>query len=367
MASSNNVHASIGNSETHSFNTAAAPIITAATPVIVEVPGPTVYVDVPGPTQYVDVPGPTQYVDVPGPTVYIDNSLLAEFDFSQMPDQNLKVDGDYQIPVTGGSTSATTATIKAVKCAAGIGASGIQRIKSGKLEFLPDVVTSELGLQYWSNIAVPMLGIDLRTLSTKLQADTYFQQVRYEVVAEIDPLWLNGTAVNQQTTYAYIEVGFLHNLDLWAANGTPRPQGNFTGYRHTTGAPILARSIEIGGIAFGPSGFTAGSYPQGSMQNATAPFNTFFNNSSTKLSADWNTLGGSTINVHSNGSTSLTRSSGAGNMNTFTTYSVPSTFTAGRTTNNLWCVAYCSRSTGSIQANDVPFRIKKISIFERSL
>jgi hypothetical protein len=367
MASSNNVHASIGNSETHSFNTAAAPIIAAATPVIVEVPGPTVYVDVPGPTQYVDVPGPTVHVNVPGPTVYIDKSLLAEFDFSQIPDQNLKVDGDYQIPVTGGSTSATTATIKAVKCAAGIGATGIQRIKSGKLEFLPDVITSELGLQYWSNIAVPMLGIDLRTLSTKLQADTYFQQVRYEVVAEIDPLWLNGTAVNQQTAYAYIEVGFLHNLDLWAANGTPRPQGNFTGYRHTTAAPIMARSMEIGGIAFGPSSFMQGSYPQGSMQNATAPFNTFFNNSSTKLSADWNTLGGSTINVHSNGSTSLTRSSGAGNMNIFATYSVPSTFTAGRTTNNLWMVAYCSRSTSSIQANDVPFRIKKISIFERSL
>jgi hypothetical protein len=159
----------------------------------------------------------------------------------------------------------------------------------------------------------------------------------------------------------------LHNLDLWAANGTPRPQGNFTGYRHTTAAPILARTMEIGGIAFGPSGFTAGSYPQGSMQTATAPFNTFFNNSSTKLLADWNTLGGSTINVHSNGSTSLIRSCGTGNMSTFATYSVPSTFTAGRTTNNLWMVAYCSRSSSSIQANDVPFRISKISIYERSL
>jgi hypothetical protein len=337
----------------------------------VEVPGETVYVDVPGETVYVDVPGPTVevpvYVDVPGPTVYVDKSLLAEFDFSQMPDQNLNVDGDYQIPVTGGSTSATTATIKAVKCAAGIGAAGIQRIQSGKLEFLPDVITSELGMQYWSNIAAPMLGIDLRTLSPKLQEDTYFQQVRYEVVAEIDPLWLNGTFANQQTAYAYIEVGFLHNLDLWAANGTPRPQGNFTGYRHTTAAPLLSRSMEIGGIAFGPSSFMQGSYPQGSMQAATAPFNTFFNNSSTKLSADWNTLGGSTTNVHSNGSASLTRSSAAGNMNIFATYSVPSTFTAGRTTNNLWMVAYCSRSTGSIKAGDVPFRIKKISIFERSL
>ena len=337
MPTSNNAYAGMGNSSTHSKNASAAPVVVSPS-------------------------NPT-----PAPAPGSAAGLLAEFDFSKIPDQNLKVDGDYTIPVTGGSTSATTATIKAVKCASGIGATGIQRIKSGKLEFLPDVITSELGLQYWSNIAVPMLGIDLRTLSTKLQGDTYFQQVRYEVVADIDPLWLNGTAVNQQTAYAYIEVGFLHNLDLWAANGTPRPQGNFTGYRHTTAAPIMARTTEIGGIAFGPSSFMQGSYPQGSMQTATAPFNTFFNSSSTKMLADWNTLGGSTINVHSNGSTSLIRSCGTGNMSTFATYSVPSTFTAGRTTNNLWMVAYCSRSSSSIQSGDVPFRISKISIYERSL
>jgi hypothetical protein len=348
----------MGNSSTHSKNASASPIIAAATPVIVEVPGP---------TQYVDVPGPTVHINVPGPTVYIDNSLLAQFDFSQMPDQNLKVDGDYQIPVTGGSTSAQTATIKAVKCAAGIGATGIQRIKSGKLEFLPDVITSELGLQYWSNIAVPMLGIDLRTLSTKLQGDTYFQQVQYEVVVDIEPLWLNGSVSNAQTAYSYMNVGFLHNLDLWAANGTPRPQGNFTGYRHTSIPASLGRTSEIGAISFGPSGFAAASYPQGSMQTAAAPFNTFFNTSSTRMSATWNTLGGGCLNQHSNNTCSLVRSAPAGNMNATTTYSLPSTFTAGRTTNNLWMVAYCSRSTGSIQANDVPFRIKKISIFERSL
>lgn len=334
MPVSNNATAGMGNSSTKSNNAFAAPTIISGS----------------NPT-----PTPSS------------GDLLAQFDFSQIPDQNLKVDGDYTIPVTGGSTSATTATIKAVKCAAGIGANGIQRIKSGKLEFLPDIITSELGLQYWSTIPVPMLGIDLRTLSTKLQADTYFQQVRYEVVAQIDPLWLNGTAVNQQTAYAYIEVGFLHNLDLWAANGTPRPQGNFTGYRHTTAAPILARTMELGGISFGPSSFSAAAYAQGSMQTATAPFNTFYNSSSTKMSTTWNTLGGGCLNQHFNNTCTLVRSTPASNMNTSTTYSVPSTFTAGRTTNNLWMVAYCSRSSSSIQANDVPFRISKISIYERSL
>jgi len=339
MPISNNATAGMGNSSTKSNNAFAAPTIISA--------------------------GPTPPTPTPS-----SGDLLAQFDFSQIPNQNLKVDGDYTIPVTGGSTSAQTATIKAVKCAAGIGANGIQRIQSGKLEFLPDVITSELGLQYWSNIAVPMLGIDLRTLSTKLQADTYFQQVQYEVVVDIDPLWLNGTAVNPQTAYAYIEVGFLHNLDLWAANGTPRPQGNFTGYRHTTQPifpPMTARSIELGGISFGPSGFAPGTYPQGSMQTAAAPFNTFYNTSSTKMSATWNTLGGGCLNQHFNNTCTLVRSSPAGNMNTSTTYSLPSTFTAGRTTNNLWMTVYCSRSSSSIQAGDVPFRISKISIYERSL
>ena len=337
MPISNNASAGMGNSSTHSNNAFAAPIIVSGSN------------------------------PAPAPSPGSGGDLLAQFDFSQMPDQNLKVDGDYTIPVTGGSTSAQTATIKAVKCAAGIGANGIQRIKSGKLEFLPDVVTSELGLQYWSNIPVPMLGIDLRTLSTKLQGDTYFQQVQYEVVVDIDPLWLNGSISNQQTAYSYIHVGFLHNLDLWAANGTPRPQGNLSGYRHTSIPAHLGRSTEIGGIAFGPSGFINTSYPQGSMQNATAPFNTFFNNSSTKMLASWNTLGGGCLNNHSNNTCTITRSGAAFNMNTASTYSVPSTFTAGRTTNNLWLTAYCSRSTGSIQANDVPFRISKISIYERSL
>jgi hypothetical protein len=363
MASSNNVHASIGNSETHSANAAAAAIISE---VIVEIPGETVYVDVPGETVYVDVPGPTVEVPVPGPTVYLEKSLLAEFDFSQMSDQNLKVDGDYTIPVTGGSTSATTATLKVVKSNTGIGAAGIQRIQSGKLEFLPDIVTSELGLQYWSSVAAPMLGIDIRTLSTKLQADTYFQQTEYEVIYEIEPIYLNGVISNQHSAYSYMYVGLLHNLDLWASTGTPRPQGYTSGHRHTM-TPIvgLARYVELGGMSFGPTGFSPSSYSQSQTQTAPAPFNTLYNNSPTKVSSMWNGLVG--ITSHSNGTASIRRSSTMGNIAQYINYTLPSTFVAGRTTNNLWMVAYCTRSGSPIQAGDVPFRIKKISIFERSL
>jgi hypothetical protein len=118
--------------------------------------GETVYVDVPGPTVEVPV-----YVDVPGPTVYVDN-ILAEFDLSGVPDVDLKTNGDYVIPVTGGSTSATTAILKVFK-AENVGAAGIQRIKDGKLELMPATVTSELGLQYWSALPASVLGIDIRS------------------------------------------------------------------------------------------------------------------------------------------------------------------------------------------------------------
>jgi hypothetical protein len=58
--------------------------------------------------------GGTKVIQVPGETVYVDN-ILAEFDLSGVPDVDLKTNGDYVIPVTGGSTSATTAILKVFK------------------------------------------------------------------------------------------------------------------------------------------------------------------------------------------------------------------------------------------------------------
>jgi hypothetical protein len=171
----------------------------------VEIPGETVYVDVPGETVYVDVPGPTVevpvYVDVPGPTVYVDN-ILAEFDLSGVPDVDLKTNGDYVIPVTGGSTSATTAVLKVFK-AENVGEAGIQRIKDGKLELMPATVTSELGLQYWSTLPASMLGIDIRTLSSTLSADLSNQEHEYLVDFEIEQFLKDGL-VQQYNPYLYI-------------------------------------------------------------------------------------------------------------------------------------------------------------------
>jgi hypothetical protein len=319
-------------------------------------------IEIPGPT--VEVPGPTEYVNVnvPGPTVYVTDGLLAKIDFTNIPAVDLKTDGDYPIAIASGSTTATTATLKAFKCAGNIGAAGIQRINGGFLELNSDTVTSELGLEYWSNKPVPMLGIDLRTISSKLGADTAFQGLSYEVIAEIEPLWNNGVKI-QLPVYTYLGIGFLSNLDTWAATGTPRPIGAVGGIRNLSQSPTT-RNAEIFRIGFKSGGFTRGSFSQGSLNTSPAPFNTWHDTTTKKLSVTWEGLAG--IVTHNNGSSSLKANAGgqAGVINSFVQ---PSTFVVGRGTNNLWLVVYASRSTSSMQGGDIPFRIKSLSIYERGL
>lgn len=328
MPSSNNANAGMGNSNTKSNNAFAAPTI----------------------------------ISGGGPAPVPTSGALAIFDFATMPNQNLKATGSYTIPVSGGSTSATTAQIQVFKGNTGIGAAGIQRINGGFLEINPDIVTSELGLEYWSNVSCPFLGIDLRTLSNKLNtSDTKFQELQYEIVAEVVPEWVNGTRVVQVPVYVYFYVGFLNNLDLWASNNTPRPTGNFVGFRETTNVPGT-RAAEFGGICFADSSFIRGSFAHGNFQTATVPFNSWFNNTTTFMKATWDGVTGSQIQW--NGTTGLKRSCGNQFSNS---YSPPTTFNTQRGTNNLWAVVYASRSTSSIQAGDVPFRIKKLTIFERTL
>jgi len=328
MPSSNNANAGMGNSSTKSNNAQAAPTI----------------------------------ISGGGPTPPPSTGALAIFDFSTMSNQDLKVNGSYTIPVSGGSTTATTAQIQVFKGNTGIGVNGIQRINNGFLEFNPDIVTSELGLEYWSNVSCPFLGIDIRTLSTKLNTvDTKFQELQYEIVAEIVPEWVNGTRVVQVPIYVYMYVGFLNNLDLWASNNTPRPTGNFVGFRETTNIPGT-RAAEFGGICFADSSLVRGSFSHIHFQTATAPFNSWYNSTTTIMKATWDGVTGSQI--QSNGTIGLKRNCGVLFSNT---YNPPTTFNTQRGTNNLWAVVYASRSTSSIQSGDVPYRIKKLSIFERTL
>tara|TARA_R110000822_G_scaffold36822_6_gene103453 strand:+ start:1 stop:987 length:987 start_codon:yes stop_codon:yes gene_type:complete len=312
-------------------------------------------------TQTIEVPGTT--VEVPGPTVYMDNALLAKFDFATMQNMDLKQDGDYSIPISGGFTSATSAILKAFKCAGNIGAAGIQRINDGCLELNSDTVTSELGKEYWSSKPAPMLAIDLRTLSQKLQTDQPFQKLSFEVVAEIEPLWKDG-AKTQQPVYSYFGVGFLSNLDLWAASqdGTPRPVGVLGGIRNLS-QTTTERNTEIFRIGCYATSFSRGSFSQGNFSTSPAPLDTWKDNTTRKLSVTWEGLTG--IVTHNNGTSSLKANAGAGAAQP-TSFTQPSTFVVGRGTNNLWLVIYVSRSTSTMQGEG-PFKLKSLSIYERGL
>ena len=322
-------------------------------------------IQLPPVTEYIQVPGPTVEVEVqvPGPPVYVDNTLLAKFDFATMQNMDLKQDGDYSIPVSGGFTSATSAILKAFKCDGNIGAAGIQRINDGCLELNSDTVTSELGREYWSSKTAPMLAIDLRTLSQKLQTDLPFQKLSFEVVAEIEPLWKDGVKT-QQPIYSYFSIGFLSNLDLWAAseNGTPRPVGVVGGIRNLSQSPTQ-KNTEIFRLGYNPTSFSRGSFQQGNFSTSPAPLDTWQDNTTRKLSVTWEGLTG--IVTHNNGSSSLKANAGAG-ASTYTSFTQPSTLVAGRATNNLWLVVYVSRSTSSMQGEG-PFKLKSLSIYERGL
>ncbi len=324
---------------------------------IVEVPGETVYVDVPGETVYVDVPGPTVevpvYVDVPGPTVYVDN-ILAEFDFANVPDVDLKTNGDYVIPVTGGSTSATTAVLKVFK-GQNVGAAGIQRIKDGAIELMPATVTSELGIGYWSALPASMLGINIQSLSSTLSADPLMVDHEYTLTCEIEPYYTNSV-VTPFPIYTYIKVGLLTQLNTWDANGTPRPTGTMVGTRGVALGGL--NGTELNNHGFQKSSFQEMNFSVNNSSTWPGTASSFIHTGVKFLTAVFD--GQTSTYVHDNGIGKV-KFSTMPYMNYYTaTGSLDNTVN-----NNLWATILSSRSTGSIQPSNVPWRIKKITILER--
>jgi len=324
---------------------------------IVQLPGETVYVDVPGETVYVDVPGPTVevpvYVDVPGPTVYVDN-ILAEFDFANVPDVDLKTNGDYVIPVTGGSTSATTAVLKVFK-GQNVGAAGIQRIKDGAIELMPATVTSELGIGYWSALPASMLGINIQSLSSTLSADPLMVDHEYTLTCEIEPYYTNSV-VTPFPIYTYIKVGLLTQLNTWDANGTPRPTGTMVGTRGVALGGL--NGTELNNHGFQKSSFQEMNFSVNNSSTWPGTASSFIHTGVKFLTAVFD--GQTSTYVHDNGIGKV-KFSTMPYMNYYTaTGSLDNTVN-----NNLWATILSSRSTGSIQPSNVPWRIKKITILER--
>ena len=117
----------------------------------------------------------------------------------------MKASGTYSIPITGGSTSASSATVKHFKGDTAFGASDICRISGGKLELNSNVITSDLGLSYWSAIPASFLVIDMLSISTALVNDPTFQNLAYEMVLEIEPEYVNGVVSQSRSSCSVIQ------------------------------------------------------------------------------------------------------------------------------------------------------------------
>lgn len=300
---------------------------------------------------------------VPGP----EGDALAYFDFSQIANIDMKATGTYSIPITGGSTSATSATVKHFKGDTAFGANDICRVNSGNLEFNSNIITSDLGLSYWSTTPSSFLAIDMSSISSLLAGDPAFQHLMYEMTVELEPELVNGV-VAQKPRFAVLSMGFWNRLDTWAAGTITRPFGACATIQNsaTWGGSANKGLHYFGFRQFNRSSINSGSWQASSASGKGSPLDSWFNYTETKIKTTYDGVQGTVI--FDNGFAKV-RGAHFHSSVFGSTYTTNNQWTldphAGN--NNLWCGFTFMRSSYSIQAGETPFRIKKIWIHERSL
>jgi len=290
---------------------------------------------------------------------------LAVFDFSTMSNLDMKAAGTYVLDIASGKTTATTATFNHFKAANGFGANGIFRINNGFLEVSPDLITSEFGASYWSANHTPFFALDLRTISATLSADTYFQQHEYELHYEIEPEVTNGVLLKKPRICRFY-VGFGNRLDDWDAATVTRFFGSFSAtHNGSTSSPFTRGLPYTGFYPFGRGNLNgAGNWMMNDFNNK-AVIGSFYNNYANRASVSYS--GVSSCITFTNGTASLRShpfNSGPWGS-TITTSSALSPDSTWAGNNSVWLAIGAMRSSYSIQSGGVPFRISKMTIYER--
>lgn len=135
--------------------------------------------------------------------------LLASIDMSTQAPTVFSADGDYTFTTAAGS-SVPTVTGKWKNLANAIG--GSMSIAGGRLVGnVGNTVTSQFGKFYWSTLHAPVLGFDIRTISSELLADVNFEKWQVVVEAEYDPMFTRVGSVYTSTvgTMCWANAGVL--------------------------------------------------------------------------------------------------------------------------------------------------------------
>jgi hypothetical protein len=147
--------------------------------------------------------------------------LVSSIDFTGMANQSFSADGDYVIStVAGSSTPTVTLKIKniAVNTGCSIGISGGRLVGN-----VPTTLNSLFGLGFWSSNQAPIMGIDIRTVSSDILADVNFNKYAVIVEAELDGMWTTNVNTPTNSSLSQINVGVAQGLTTYWTGGITRP------------------------------------------------------------------------------------------------------------------------------------------------
>jgi hypothetical protein len=148
--------------------------------------------------------------------------LLASIDMSAQAPTVFSADGDYTFTTAPGSC-VPTVTGKWKNLANNAG--GSMSIAGGRLVANATAVTSQFGKFYWSTVHAPVLGFDIRTISSELLADVNFEKWQVVVEAEYDPMFTRAGSVYTSTvgTMCWANAGVLQGGSAYFGGGATVP------------------------------------------------------------------------------------------------------------------------------------------------
>jgi hypothetical protein len=207
--------------------------------------------------------------------------LVATIDFTTQPNQAFSADGDYTITTAAGSSvPSVTAKIKNIGNNAGcsIGISGGRLVGN-----VPSTTNSLFGMGGWSANAAPVMGIDIRTVSSDILADVNFNKWAVIVEAEVDGMWTTNVNTPTNSSLSQVNVGIAQTMTNYWTGGVTRPARYITSYIRSEGGAGSATLASYGtGItdAIGQGTPLLAAIFRNLNQYAvnTAPFNSFSQN-----------------------------------------------------------------------------------------
>lgn len=297
--------------------------------------------------------------------------LIASIDFTTLANQSFSADGDYILPTVAGSLVASvTAKIKniGVNTGCSIGISGGRLVGN-----VPATANSIFALGYWAAVQSPILGIDLRTVSTDILADVNFNKYAVIVEAELDGMWTTNFNTPTNSSLSQVNVGVAQNLTTYWTGQVTRPTRFVTSQVRSEGG---AGSATLASYNYGLSDAIGGGNPTSLATTVralslyttnTAPYNSFTQNGGpNKISAFYSGF----YAYHQYSTPTATardynnmQSAGTGTVEQWNPANNANTGGFGPTsTNDLWAiVSWCK--TGNVNTGPTSWAMKKLNMY----